>query len=636
VAEPRRLAAIMFTDTVGSTASAQANETAALKARKRQEELVRPLFSTHHGREVKSMGDGFLVEFDSALDAVQCALAIQQTLHEQNLHASPEERIRIRIGIHLGDVVHTGADLFGDSVNIAARIEPLAEAEGLCITEPVYGQVRNKIPNRIERLEPRVLKGVQFPLDVYRVVLPWALPGRPTVTPSVTRLAVLPFVNMSPDANDEYFSDGMTEELIGQLSEVPGLKVIARTSVMSYKRQDKRLSEIGRELGVGSIIEGSVRRAGNRIRVTVQLVDAQSEEHLWASKYDEELDDIFGIQSDVASKVAGSLERGVFSRAPRKETTDLEAYTSYLRALQLLHEDTGSSLREAVGLLERAIGRDPSFARAYAGLARAHDALVMNGHEEWNVVAGKSEPAARKALQFGPDSAEAHAAMAEIHGMLDRFEASITEAERAIAINPNLSEAFEILGRQRATLGALDPALVALRKSLELDPLAVRTALLLAWVAQLAGNEEEALEVLERTARLSPQDPRVADGLAEYYRLRGELGSAQQVLVRGLEDHPDNLPLRVDLGVLHAVSGERKQAETILRTLEGLPNEVSRMYGKLFIHAALGDLDPAFEALGTLAEMHAWPLLTRAHPTFASMRQDPRFATFCAKVGLPT
>jgi serine/threonine-protein kinase len=289
-----------------------------------------------------------------------------------------------------------------------------------------------------------------------------------------------------------------------------------------------------------------------------------------------------------------------------------------------------------VGLLERAIGRDPSFARAYAGLARAHDALVMNGHEEWNVVAGKSEPAARKALQFGPDSAEAHAAMAEIHGMLDRFEASITEAERAIAINPNLSEAFEILGRQRATLGALDPALVALRKSLELDPLAVRTALLLAWVAQLAGNEEEALEVLERTARLSPQDPRVADGLAEYYRLRGELGSAQQVLVRGLEDHPDNLPLRVDLGVLHAVSGERKQAETILRTLEGLPNEVSRMYGKLFIHAALGDLDPAFEALGTLAEMHAWPLLTRAHPTFASMRQDPRFATFCAKVGLPT
>jgi adenylate cyclase len=624
----------MFTDTVDSTALAQRDEPAALELQKQQVRLVRPLFAAHQGREIKSMGDGFLVEFESALTAVECALEIQRVLHDHNLPAPDDARIRLRIGIHLGDVVHTGDDLFGDSVNIASRIEPLAEPEGICISESVFGQVRNKISNRLERLEPMVLKGVRFPMDVYRVVLPWAATERRNERPGSTRVAVLPFVNMSPDANDGYFADGMTEELIGHLSEIPGLKVIARTSVMGYKGKEKRLADIGAELGVGSIIEGSVRRSGNRIRVSVQLVDARSEEHRWASKYDEALDDIFAIQSDVASKVAASLERGFFARPLRKETADVEVYTSYLRALQLLHEDTESSLREAVRLLQRAVARDPTFARAYAGLSRAYDALVMAGSEDWETVPGKAEPAARKALELGPDSAEAHAALAEVHGLLDRFAAAIAEAERAIEINPNLSEAYETLGRQQSSLGELEKGLVAFRRSLELDPLAVRTAVLLAWVSQLAGHDDEAIEVLERMRRLSPKDPRVYDGLAEFYRLRGDYGKAKASLDQGLADNPGDWALRIDLAVFFAVTGARAQAEAILHEAERASTETARLNAQLFIRAALGDLDEAFTALAALAETHAWPFLIRVHPTFEPMRQDPRYAAFAVKVGL--
>jgi len=634
VAATRRLAAIMLTDMVGSTTLAQTNEVEALRLRDEQEGLLRPLFTAHHGREIKSMGDGFLVEFDSALFAVECAIDIQQRLHERNSRTGPPP-IHVRIGIHLGDVEVRGADIFGDSVNVASRIEPIAEPGGICITEPVFGQVRNKIPNQLEKLAPQPLKNVRFPLDIYRIVLPWAVPERPFERASITRLAVLPFVNMSPDANDEYFADGMTQELIGRLSEVPGLKVIARTSVMSYKRKEKRLADIGRELSVGSIIEGSVRRSGNRIRLTVELVDAQTEEHLWAAKYDEELDDIFEIQSDVASKVAGSLERGVFAKAPRKETTDVEAYTSYLRGLQLIHEDTESSFREAVRLLDRAIARDPTFARAYAGLARAYSGLVMNGGEDWNIVSEKAEPAARKALDLDSVSAERNAALAEIHGLLDRFEESIAEAKRAIEINPNLSEAYETLGRQQSTLGGLDEGLAALRRAHELDPLAVRTAVILAWVAQLAGQDLEALDVLERMDRLSPRDPSVCDGLAEFYRLKGDFSKAREVLERGLRVSPDDEALRIDLGVIFALTGGRMEAEQTLREAESFSSEGTRLNAQLYIRAALGDLDEAFKALAALAETHAWPFLIRVHPTFEPLRKDPRFAAFCVKAGLP-
>ncbi|MFZ1023453.1 MAG: adenylate/guanylate cyclase domain-containing protein, partial [Thermoplasmata archaeon] len=288
MASTRRLSAIMFTDMVGSTSSAQANEAEALKLRDEQASLVRPLFAAHQGREIKSMGDGFLSEFGSALRAVQCAIDIQQHLHERNSQPGTPP-IQLRIGIHLGDVEQRESDIFGDAVNIASRIEPLAAPGGVCISGEVFSQVRNKIPNTLEKLPPTALKGLRISVDIYRVLLPWngreaSFSSNDPALLDTNRIAVLPFVSMSPDPNDEYFADGLTEELIANLALVKGLKVIARTSVMEYKKKDKHVSEIGKELGVGTIVEGSVRKAANRIRVTVQVIDVATEEHLWASK----------------------------------------------------------------------------------------------------------------------------------------------------------------------------------------------------------------------------------------------------------------------------------------------------------------------------------------------------------------
>lgn len=331
--QERKLAAIMFTDMVGYTALSQANEARAISSLESHRDLLRPLFSKHKGREVKTIGDAFLVEFDSALEAVECAIDIQKALHEESGVASNAPSVRI--GIHVGDVVHRQGDVYGDAVNIASRIYPLAKAGEVCISRQVYDQVSNKVPYALAKLEPTELKNVFVRIDVYRVELPWSKKTDLREGPlPADRIAVLPFVSMSPDPNDEYFADGLTEELIANLSLVKGLKVIARTSVMNYKKREMGISEIGRELGVGTIVEGSVRKALNRIRVTVQVIEVSSEEHLWASNYDASLDDVFAVQSDIARKVTESLPGTLRSRrAPevQRDTSDVTAYINFLK-----------------------------------------------------------------------------------------------------------------------------------------------------------------------------------------------------------------------------------------------------------------------------------------------------------------
>jgi adenylate cyclase len=264
----------MFTDMVGYTALAQTDGRRALSVLERHHQLLRPIFPRYRGREVKTMGDSFLVEFSSALDAVEFALEIQRLLHEHNESSPDSWRIQLRIGIHLGDVVPAEGDVLGDAVNVASRPEPLAEPEGICVSEPVYGQVRNKVATDVVKMAPRELKKVRFPLDIYKITMPWE-PTSPPLPASKThprghRLAVLPFTNLSPDPHDEYFADGLTEEVITELSRLPGLQVIARTSVVRCKGASKGVKDVGRELDVDLVLEGSVWKAANRIRITAQ------------------------------------------------------------------------------------------------------------------------------------------------------------------------------------------------------------------------------------------------------------------------------------------------------------------------------------------------------------------------------
>src|SRR5580658_84758 len=332
----RHLAAIMFMDIVGFTALAHAHESDALQVLDRHNQLLRPFFARFHGREVKTMGDAFLVEFGSALEATNCAVEIQLRLREQLRTSPTPDRVQIRIGVHLGDVVESNGDLLGDAVNIASRIEPLAEPGGICISGPVYDQVQNKVEMRFERIDSPGLKNVQMPIPVYRVVLdaePSPTGTGPVATEVLRRLAVLPFTNMSPDPQDEFFADGLTEEIITELSRIPRLRVIARTSVMRYKSAPKPIREVGSELRVGYVLEGSVRKAGQRIRITTQLIDAATEEHLWADRFDRDLADVFAVQDDIATSVAGALDLRLRSTgsAARQGPVNVEAYTLYLR-----------------------------------------------------------------------------------------------------------------------------------------------------------------------------------------------------------------------------------------------------------------------------------------------------------------
>jgi len=623
----------MFTDIAGYTRMAQANESEALELLEEHRGVLRPVISAHGGIEVKTIGDAFLVEFKSALDAVTCGVEMQRKMAERNSTVPEARRVQIRVGIHLGDVVHSGGDVYGDAVNVASRVEPLAEPGGVCISQQVYDNIRNKSELQIAKMGEVKLKNVEFPMAVYSVKLPDSNSSDSTGAPR-ERLAVLPFVNISPDPNDEYFADGLTEELISKLSEVKGLKVIARTSVMNYKKKEKSVSQIGRELEVGSIIEGSVRKAGNRVRVTVQLIDSRTEEHLWASNYDKELDDIFAIQSDVASKVAGSVSAGLLPFTKRDDTRDVEAYTLYIKGMQRFHEGTSSALRESVALFDKAIGRDPSFARAYAALCLSWLRIAISGYEDFHVVRLKAEPAAMRALELDPGLAEAHAAMASVCNALDRFGEVVAEAEKAVKLNPNLAEAHVALGVVRASMGELQAGFDALERAYELDPLALHTVDLLARVARVAGKEERSLEVLHRMNELSPNNPRVLLGLAETYMVKQDFAKAQELLTQGMRTDDQEPVLRLDQGLLYALTGRRREAEETLKQIMTNNIQAFRLYGQLFINAALGNLDQAFDALNKEAELHAWPFLIGSLPIFAELRRDPRYEQFAARVGL--
>lgn len=360
----RRLAAIMFTDMVGYTALGQRDESVSLALLKEQRKLVRSILNRHNGREVKTMGDAFLIEFPSALEAVRCAYDIQRAIREYNISLPEERRVHLRVGIHLGDVVELVGDISGDAVNVASRIESLAEDGGVCLTRQVYDHVHNKFELPLLTLGLKSLKNVSSPVEVYRIEMPWELQKTAQRAElDRKRIAVMPFANISPDPDDEYFADGLTEEMIARLSRLSGLDVIARTSIMNYKKREKNAAEIGRELSAGTLLEGSVRKAGNKIRVTVQLINSNSEGHLWAENYDRNLDDIFAVQSDIAEQVAHALEVQLLPRVrsdiEKRPTVSVDAYTLYLKGRHIWFEWTPSAFKKALKYFERAIQLDP-------------------------------------------------------------------------------------------------------------------------------------------------------------------------------------------------------------------------------------------------------------------------------------
>ena len=627
----------MFTDMVGYTALGQKSEALSLALVDEQRRLTRPILQRHMGREVKTIGDAFLVEFSSALEAVRCAYEIQRATREFNISLPVERRIHLRVGIHLGDVVESDGDISGDAVNLASRIEPLAEDGGVCLTRQVYDHVQNKFELPMKSVGNKSLKNIASPVEVFRMVMPWSEEKQETQRKlDRNRLAVLPLSNMSSSPEDGYFADGMTEELISSLSRLPGLGVISRTSVMQYKNQTKHASEIGRELGAGTLLEGSVRKAGNRVRIALQLIDTNTDNHLWAENYDRNLDDVFAIQSDVASRVSASLKAGGFAGLVRADTDDMEAYTIYLRAIQLSYESTEPALKEAVSLLIDVVARDPSFVRARVGLVLGYVRMATQGYAEFTILKDKAEVEAREAIRLDPSSADAHAALAITLQYLDEFKESLEEAQKAIQLNPNAAEAYFALGFTHCTEGRIEESLPFFRKALELDPLSVQKARTLAHALGVAGKGEEARAMLSKMRRIYPENPTVYLSLAESWILDKDYAKAQEFIDKGQAVNPVEPLLLINQGLLYAYAGKPEQARAMLRKLESLQRETPLTYSQIFIYTALGEFDEAFKALNKATETHVWPFTIKTHPLFADLRKDPRFGDFCKKMGIPS
>ena len=637
---PRRLAAIMYTDVVGFTASAQANEADALARLREQERIVRPLFKPYKGREIKSTGDGFLVEFESALGALECAVEIQRRMRERN-SKKPGPPLELRIGIHVGDVEESGGDIFGDAVNVASRIVPLADPGGVCLSGQVVDHVQNKVAYQLDKLTAPALKGIRGHMDVYRVALPWDIEERTEGGPVLPRIAVLPLANFSPDPNDEYFADGLTEELIATISKIRELNVISRTSVMPYKSHTKHTPEIGRELGVGTILEGSVRKAGNRVRIAVQLIEAASDRHVWAENYDRNLEDVFSIQSEIAERVAKELQIHLLepdrARIGRVPTENPEAHLLYLKGLYHFQRQTKEGFLTAKALFEQAVQKDPGFALAYAELAGTYGMLTFWDMMPRSEADAKIEAASRKAIELDETLAEAHSRLGWTQFPRD-VSGALRELQRAVDLDPNSAQAHLHLGNMYGFLRRHKEAVAETQRALELDSQSAAVLEGAADVYLCSGRPDRAAELYTKAAQLNPSDALVRDNLGVAHVRLGRFDEGIAEIKKAIEMSMGSVPsLKADLVYALSRAGRLEEARGVLSELVKY-HDKSGM-GATQVASALasvGDTEAAFEWLEKAYQERSGYLIAISNEfPFEGMHSDPRFQKLLERLGYP-
>jgi len=633
----------MFTDMVGYTALGQRNEALSLALVDEQRQLIRPLLRRHNGREVKTIGDAFLVEFPSALDAVRCAYDIQRATREFNISLSDEKRIHLRIGVHLGDVVESRGDISGDAVNVASKIEALAEDGGVCLTRQVYDHVQSKFDLPITSLGLKTLKNVSAPLEVYRMVMPWEQAWTsPSTQLDSKRIAILPFANLSPDPNDSYFADGITEEIISTVSNVSGLSVISRTSVMGYKGTTKRVGEIGNELKVGSVLEGSFRKAGDKIRITTQLIDTKDDRHVWAQSYDREFDDVFAVQTDIAKQVADALKVRILpaekERIERAPTVSTGAFSLYLKGRFYWNERTEESVRTAIQYFEKAIERDPKYALAYSGLADCYSILANYAFVEPKAALAKAKEFATKALEIDSSLAEAHTSLGQVLYDAD-WEWSRSEAEfrKAIELNPNYATAHHWLGISLGVQeGRGEEGIAQVKIALGLDPLSKVIQTSLAGGYWYTHREQEAIQELEKAIQSDPDYYNFHDYLGMVYCTIGRYEESIAELEKAIRLGGDLLVLKADLGYVSAKAG--KTAEAL-----GILDELNKISGQKYvspllmaeIQMGLRDREKCLYWIERAFQERAADFRTQVtSPIYHELRTSSRFVAILANLGV--
>lgn len=594
----RRLAAILAADVAGYSRLMEADEVGTLATlQAHRKELVEAKIAENLGRIVKHTGDGMLAEFPSVVNAVSCAAEIQRRMRERNADVAEDRRIDFRIGVNLGDVIVEDNDIYGEGVNIAARIENIAQPGGVVVSAAVRDNIGHRLDLAFEDLGDQALKNIGRSIRVYGVLLDAASSeafaakmGRGDAG-AETRpaIAVLPFNNMSGDLEQEYFSDGITEDIITDLSKISGLRVIARNSVFTYKGKPVDVQEVSRRFNVDTILEGSVRKAGQRVRVSAQLVSGKDGGHIWADRYDRDLTDIFAIQDEITRTIVDQLkvkllpkEKRAIGHAP---TENVEAYTYYLRGRQFFHEWTKTYLLLARRMFSKAATLDPNFARAYAGIADCDSALHSWRATEVSLD-GVLEMSA-KALALDPDLPEAHASRGLALHESERHDEAIAEFERALAIDPNLYEANLFYARLLLDRGDFEAAANRLERAAEirtddyLSPLLLISACRsLGWHADELGWAQLTVERAERALNLHPENSGPAHRGALALAHLGESERAKDWADRALAIDPEDTVAHYNIACMHSIFGDVEQAIDLLEKVLPLSSSTQLFWFK--------------------------------------------------------
>jgi len=616
-------------------------------------ELIDPKIAEYGGRTVKSMGDGLLLEFPSAVDAVRCAVGFQKGMADRNVAVAEESRIVFRIGINVGDIIIDGDDIFGDKVNVAARLQTLAEPGGICVSRVVRDQVHDKLDLAFENLGAQEMKNIARPIEVYRVAMPaQAVGGAPALhrrSPAreIPSIAVLPFINRSRDEEDEYFADGLADELLNVLAKIRGLRVAARSSAFTFKGKGATVAEVGRALNVATVLEGSVRKAGNRMRISVQLVKVADGYHLWAESYDRTLEDIFAVQDDIALSVvkelrstllgetldpkAGSEATAQVAAAVKGRSSDPEAYRLYLQARHLIERLTRDDTAKGIEYLKAALDRDPAFALAWVELARAYGNEVSASWAPLVEGPVRAREAVLRALALEPQLAEAHAELAWIQMLFDwDWRGAEASCARALELAPGSAVMLRHAGDLASIRGRFDEAIDLYRRAIEQDPLSAAAHGNLGFAFDAAGRLPEGEQALRRALLLAPKRSNARASLARNLLRQGRNDEA---LAEALRESEEWARLWA-LAIIHHADGRPAEGEAALRDLIEKHADAAA-YQAAGVYAARGDADLAFECLERAYDASDPGLSSMmVEPLLVSLHDDPRWGTFLRKMGL--
>jgi len=636
--QSRQLAAIMFTDIVGYTALMGKDEHKAFTLLNKNRQLQKSFIEAFNGRWIKELGDGVMASFNTVSDAVHAAIKIQEACKEAN-------DFQLRIGIHQGEVVFENDDVFGDAVNIAARIQAAANPGCIFISETVNHNISNKKDIKTQFIREEVLKNVSLPVKMYQVIFAGSeiiVPEKPAAAVIENSIAVLPFANMSSDPEQEYFSDGISEEIINMLAQVPNLKVIGRTSTFVFKGKNVDLRWLGEQLNASYILEGSVRKAGNKLRITAQLIKAADGYHLYSEKFDRELDDIFAIQDEISLAILKAVKIKLLEADKeavlKKYTGNIEAYQFYLKGLYHYNKFTPDGFTKAVEYFQAAIAIDPNYAIAYSGMAFCYTNLVSYNWSPQENLLPKAIRAANKAFELDDESAESHLMVGRIKL---HFEYKPKEAEiiykKALAINPNSAEINVQLGFCAALLGRNEEALDYGSKAESLDPFSLLNLWYISVIYWVFCDVEKHLVTGNRMVEMAPNHPIGHMSLGIAYLPSKRYEEAIPELEMAIKLYPDLMNLGC-LGMTYGMMGEKMKALEIIekmKKIDGADIAGNTWLGN--VYGNIGEWDTAFAHYDLAVENQDNNVLwIKSFLRNSNLdMKDPRFVRLLKKIGLP-